>query len=640
MKPRILAILLAFVCVALNGQQDNNYKDVISIEDYILQRNYDSALFLIPDLKEDIASYTRSLEAIAKNQATFKDYRRLASSIFKAQFNSRDKWFFDYIEDLKEPSGNRIDIDYVITKWIYIHRLRDIAQLDKSTAENDKLQDYINKFSKTDPNRVKAQLYADLHGVVMKLIEQDKTGKDDVLNNLKIIDRNDFKAIKSIYLNSLCDFLIGDNDLTGYIKAAEESLEIQKTLSEETVLYSSTLASLISAYIYKGGMEKEVMVLLDEMHKDPLMKVNSYANYSFLLRLENPDSPLVSEIFEKFDVDSVDEFIKKTETESKGLLNNNLYYRLVLYNSKLLESRGEYKKAITKLNEAIKIREKVYSQDLSNSIYNFKSEQELKEKEKQLEFEKDKTKIYTISVIGALISNILLIILYFRNVSQKRELKKRNQEIAKKDKEKDWLLKEIHHRIKNNFNMISGILDIQAMSINNEKARNLLEDSKNRIHTMALTHRRLYGNDHFLFEIDTFINDLVNDISSLFAETHHPEVIIDIPKYRFDLDTSVPIGLIVNELLTNAYKYALHGDNKTLEISVSKLESNEFYELIVKDNGNGLPEGFNLGESESLGMVLVSSLADQLGGSVDYTYDKGSKFTVKFKNINNRDNVK
>ncbi len=640
MKIKFLTILLAFVCIFLNAQTDNNYKDVMRIEDHILQRNYDSALFLIPDLKEDLASYTRSLEAIAKDQATYKDYRRFASSIFKAQFNSRDKWFFDYIENLKEPTGSQIDIDYVITKWIYIHRLRDIAKIDKATHENERLQDYITSFSEDDPNYHIAQLYFDVHEIILKVIEKDLTGKADILKRLVEIEQIGNKPLEAIYRTYLCDFLIYDHDIDGYITSAEKSIDIEKNLSEKTIIYTETLEKLTDAYIFKGNLEDQAKALLDGMFNDPSMKVASFQSYSFLLRTLEKDSPLEKEILEQFQATDIIDFVKKTEEEGKNYLDPSSYYGLVRYNAILLEYKGYLKESIRKFKETLNLREDIYSQDLSNSIQSFKSEQELKEKEKELEFEKDKTKIYTISAIGALISNALLIFLYFRNIRQKRELKERNELIEKQDKEKDWLLKEIHHRIKNNFNMISGILDIQSMSIDNEKARALLEDSKNRIHTMALTHKRLYGNDHFLFEIDTFINDLVNDISSMFADTHHPEVIIDIPKYSFDLDTSVPIGLIVNELLTNAYKYALHGDNKILQISVSKLSDDEFYELMVRDNGEGLPEGFNVDESESLGMVLVSSLAAQLGGSVDYTYDKGSKFTIKFKNINNRDNLK
>ncbi|NRB59736.1 MAG: tetratricopeptide repeat protein [Winogradskyella sp.] len=258
--------------------------------------------------------------------------------------------------------------------------------------------------------------------------------------------------------------------------------------------------------------------------------------------------------------------------------------------------------------------------------------------DKQIKFEKDRKTLYLFIAIGAILIAILLVVLVLRVKKQRSLLVKQKVSIEKKEQEKDWLLKEIHHRIKNNFHMISGLLDLQSLSIEDEKALASLEESKNRIRAMALTHQRLYNNDDLLFEFDTFINSLIKDLTAIYSKAHKPDIFVDVPNYKFEFDTAVPLGLIVNELVTNSFKYGLKGDNQKLRISVNHLEE-DLYELKLSDNGKGLPENYNIENSDSLGMMLVKSLSEQLQGTFNYTYSNGSLFTIRFKDINRRQDI-
>ncbi|MEW4923211.1 histidine kinase dimerization/phosphoacceptor domain -containing protein [Algibacter sp. 2305UL17-15] len=201
--------------------------------------------------------------------------------------------------------------------------------------------------------------------------------------------------------------------------------------------------------------------------------------------------------------------------------------------------------------------------------------------------------------------------------------------------QKELMVKEIHHRVKNNFQIVSSLLELQTKGIEDEKALKLAKESKNRVKSMALIHQRLYQNDDLLIEFNTYVKSLVRDISSMYGKDKNPKVTITIPDCKFDIDTAIPLGLIVNELITNAYKYGFGLKEQTLDISVKKT-TNGNHILKIKDNGVGLPTDFNFEKAKSLGLRLVRRLSKQLHGTTTYTYNNGALFSVEFKDTNAR----
>lgn len=214
-------------------------------------------------------------------------------------------------------------------------------------------------------------------------------------------------------------------------------------------------------------------------------------------------------------------------------------------------------------------------------------------------------------------------------------LDNKNQEIEKALLEKQLLLKEVHHRVKNNFQIVASLLELQSKGIEDEKALELAQDGKNRVKSMALIHKRLYQNDDLLIELDDYIKSLVSDISKTYGKNKSTKVNYDIPNFKFDIDTAIPLGLIINELITNAYKYCFDNNIPVLDVSMNKIGAEEFM-LVVKDNGSGLPQNFNFDKAKSLGLRLVKNLSKQLHGNTEYTYDTGCLFKVTFKDTNAR----
>jgi two-component sensor histidine kinase len=204
-------------------------------------------------------------------------------------------------------------------------------------------------------------------------------------------------------------------------------------------------------------------------------------------------------------------------------------------------------------------------------------------------------------------------------------------------KEKDVLLKEIHHRVKNNLQVISGLLELQEKNLSDDRAKQALQEGRTRVRSIALIHQNLYQYENLSrIELCSFTNDLYKQVSAMFEnKSKDTTAKINIPVMEIDIDTAVPFGLAVNELLTNSFKYGHTTDNSfTIEMTLTSEkydgEEGNKYIFVYSDTGPGLPAGFDIKKSKSLGMRLVNDLSKQMGGSMRYTFEKGSRFTILF----------
>ncbi|WP_440999908.1 PAS domain-containing sensor histidine kinase [Fodinibius sp. SL11] len=209
--------------------------------------------------------------------------------------------------------------------------------------------------------------------------------------------------------------------------------------------------------------------------------------------------------------------------------------------------------------------------------------------------------------------------------------KQAEQQLQQSLDEKKTLLSEIHHRIKNNLAVISGLLEVQALETEDEQVRFTLHDSQQRIQTIATIHEKLYQSST-LAEVGTkqFIEDLISSIH----DTQNPgtqqdiSYEMDIEDISLDMDQAIPLGLIVNELVSNTYKHAFE-EQKQGHVTIRLETKDNTIRLQVTDNGKGLPENFTLQQSNSLGMNLIQTLTHQLEGKLEYqNTENGCEFTV------------
>jgi len=210
--------------------------------------------------------------------------------------------------------------------------------------------------------------------------------------------------------------------------------------------------------------------------------------------------------------------------------------------------------------------------------------------------------------------------------------KQAETEIKKALKEKEMLLKEIHHRVKNNLMIISSLLNLQSSYIKDEGARKVFKESQNRAKSMAMIHERLYqSTDLKNIDFGDYIRSLTNDLyHTMVSNPERVRLEIDVEDLKIDINTVVPLGLIVNELVTNSMKYAFPGDASGY-VKVEFYRKNEKIVLRVSDNGIGFPEDLDYKNTSSLGLQLVNSLTSQIDGEIELNTNQGTTFTIIFE---------
>lgn len=215
-------------------------------------------------------------------------------------------------------------------------------------------------------------------------------------------------------------------------------------------------------------------------------------------------------------------------------------------------------------------------------------------------------------------------------------LYKTKNELEEKITEKENLIKEVHHRVKNNLQTVSSLLSLQSRSTEDQEVKNLLKSSQNRVISMAMVHEMLYmREDLSKIEYKSYVQELAEYlIRSVKGTSSNITLDIDISDIKLNIDTAIPLGLLINETVTNALKYGILGENKgEIYIKLHKSDANEFL-LKIGDDGIGFADTITHKNSKSLGLKLIHNLARQLQGSIVRDHSKsGTHYIVKFKEI-------
>lgn len=251
--------------------------------------------------------------------------------------------------------------------------------------------------------------------------------------------------------------------------------------------------------------------------------------------------------------------------------------------------------------------------------------------QKQNELQKEKLSrsnlVRNLSIAGTVVVILFLLLLYNRHKTNKRTnllLEKQQAEILSSNKElqhmvteKEWLLKEIHHRVKNNLHIIMSLLNSQSYFLQDEAALSAIQNSQHRIQSMSLIHQKLYMADNLAaIRMQDYINDLVEYLTDSFSNKKDIKFQIIVEDIEMDVSQAVPIGLILNEAITNSFKYAFPDKKGNINVFLTNTVG-EYFCLEIIDNGVGLPEGFTIEKTQSLGMKLIKGLTEDLEGNLD-----------------------
>ncbi|MEO8235211.1 MAG: sensor histidine kinase [Flavobacterium sp.] len=328
-------------------------------------------------------------------------------------------------------------------------------------------------------------------------------------------------------------------------------------------------------------------------------------------------------------------------------IENSLYLKGAIYftKSEIEASKGNFKAAYNASVEYEKINELDNDRALQNKLFELQNDFDLLEKNsqiKQLKLQqlKKQTEItlknnYIIYISLALCIAILSVAFYlssYKTIRKKNGIIEAEKLLVKKSLiEKETLLKEIHHRVKNNMQLVISLLKIQASDTNLQNIENFIEISENRIRSMALIHEFLYESDNINYiNFENYLKRLCASISASFSGLSHIKIETFVEQTNFDIETAIPLGLIINELVLNAYKHAFIGKNQGI-IKIKLLQKNKLYQLIIHDDGLGINQAKMTGKST--GLKIVKLLVSQIRGIIEIENNLGTTFTITFTEI-------
>lgn len=347
-----------------------------------------------------------------------------------------------------------------------------------------------------------------------------------------------------------------------------------------------------------------------------------------------------------------DPYLKQLLAASREQIIPSHQIDVYLMRFKVDSARANYPAAIRHYQRYKALSDSVFNETKAKQIAQLSIQYETAQKEQALQLrEKDialltqKNKVQltlrNALVGGTILLLILLIVSYNRYrlkqrnnrqlQAQQRELKARQAEINQKNDslqvvltEKEWLLKEIHHRVKNNLQVITSLLNSQARYTADNAAISAIRESGHRVQAMALIHQKLYQAEGIArIEMRSYIEELVAYLQDCYVRPLPITFQLDVEPIELDVKTAVPLGLIINEAVTNAFKYAFsHECAGTVSLRMHFLGTAK-YELVISDNGKGLPLGYNPSSSRSLGMALIHGLSEQLGGELTISSNAG-----------------
>jgi two-component sensor histidine kinase len=222
--------------------------------------------------------------------------------------------------------------------------------------------------------------------------------------------------------------------------------------------------------------------------------------------------------------------------------------------------------------------------------------------------------------------------------SQYRNKQRRNKEINEKNlaleqlvKDKEWLVKEIHHRVKNNFHIVASLLEIQSSYLKNKEALSAIKESQHRIHSMSIIHQKLYQSETLsTIHMPEYIYELVEYLRESYSIRGNIVFSLQIDNIELNHASAITLGLILNEAITNSIKYAFaKADEGRICISLTHISDSQIL-LSIADNGRGLPTNFDSRIGTSMGMELLQGLTDDLGGSFSIETNNGTQIKVIF----------
>lgn len=480
-----------------------------------------------------------------------------------------------------------------------------------------------------------------------------KAMDDYIKDKLKTIREDDYYG-QAEYQSNVGNYLLLDMSIPTaltYYKKAKGFIDvylndISREKTEQEISKGNLLKAIIEGNIGKcHALLKEYDIAIPYL-ENSINLINEYNKGKFSSDKVENTLELADCYLQKEDYEKAKEYLLDGQDPLKieNILRRNRL--LAAYFDRI----GDYKNSVDYLKRNVRIRDSlnrnessmkkqqlaaVAGQEIEYSKKMMEQQKkDLEQSRSDLQAKEERINIVFISLIFTLLGFAGLVFAYLKSIKNQRLIADQKRIIEASLVEKDSLLKEIHHRVKNNLQMVSSLLSLQTKNTRSKAAIEALEEGKSRVKAMALIHQKLYQNDDLsVIEMQGYIESLINSVQSVYKKGgHNINITIDAEGVELDIDRAIPFGLILNELVSNSFKYAFPDDdeNGKIYIHLRKNGGQGYFEYT--DNGVGLPEDTDDRANSSMGIRLMNRLVNQLQSTlnIDKT-SEGVRFWFNFK---------
>jgi two-component sensor histidine kinase len=480
-----------------------------------------------------------------------------------------------------------------------------------------------------------------------------KAMDDYIKDKLKTIREDDYFG-QAQYQSNVGNYLLLDMSIPTaltYYKKAKGFIDvylndISREKTEQEISKGNLLKAIIEGNIGKcHALLKEYDIAIPYL-ENSINLINEYNKGKFSSEMLENTLELADCYLQKEDYGKAKEYLLNGQDPLKieNILRKNRL--LAAYYDRI----GDYKNSVDYLKRNVRIRDSlnrnessmkkqqlaaVAGQEIEYSKKMMEQQKkDLEQSRSDLQAKEERINIVFISLIFTLLGFAGLVFAYLKSIKNQRLIADQKRIIEASLVEKDSLLKEIHHRVKNNLQMVSSLLSLQTKNTRSKAAIEALEEGKSRVKAMALIHQKLYQNDDLsVIEMQGYIESLINSVQSVYKKGgHNINITIDAEGVELDIDRAIPFGLILNELVSNSFKYAFPEDdeNGKIYIHLRKNGGQGYFEYT--DNGIGLPEDTDDRANSSMGIRLMNRLVNQLQSTlnIDKT-SEGVRFWFNFK---------
>lgn len=568
-----------------------------------------------PELQRQIDKFIRQNE----QTIDYADAYKIVCAITQTKAYSSHRLNSFIKEYIPQPESTRkVNLYYIKLKWLEINELLETNRIDKANEVQKKLIEYLKTISIRNDDFKRAEIYATSYDIFLLNIQRNHKKGISLCKKIEASARQ-LKDTSLIIMAKYyrCEFYVYQRKLIEFIDVSEECFRLDSVRSEKSELYASNLMHLVDAYVYAGNNLKRSLYFLNLLYENPDWRNESYSYYAKLLAAIDPSDPIQDSIFGVVGAKDMLDYFIKTYQLCKPSLYPMSYYHFLRESAHALANFGYTIEAISAMEEANIIIKGVYTSDLTETLATHEKNMLEARKDLEIKHKEKVSRLYLILLVCIIAFVIVLVILLARKFQHNKILERHNALILERNKEKELLLRELNHRVKNNFQIISSLLSIQSKTIEDKSLKSILQESRSRISSMALTHEKLYRMSDFSYDLADYISSLHEYLCDIFGmESTELEINCEKP-LKIDIEMAIPLGLILNELITNSFKYGADGTQK-VRISIDARSNNSSLKLVYKDSGKGLASDIDLSSVQTMGLRLVTRLTKQLKGSVHY----------------------